>query len=566
VNIRLWAAWIFAVGACGGDERPGPGPDAPGPDDPEDPTPDDEPGSDEDWNDLLASRQPDYGAALRTATLRLRGELPTLVEVRFVADAVDPRAAYEAIVDTLLEDPRLGRELVSFFRDTFKMGETTELDGAPVFAAQLAVEDRSYLELFTARNGTCPTWDPETMTFTAGDCDNGLPLATGVLTNPGFLAHFDSNLAFRRVRWVQETFACTKFPAEVTRELAVGDEEAVYTAPWDWESIGSPATGGRVDFLDTSSIICANCHATMNHVAPLFARFDSAGQWVGEIVVTVPTEGLPVAIMEDWLPPGHQETAWRFGQRAPDLPALGAAMADDPAISECAVARVWNFALGRGDVIAGDAEVPSDVIAPTVRAFELGGHRLREALRAAFTSDDFVTYPRGATELLDGASPDGPVDVMARLHGCPKMKYATLGRVLQSRGVNLQAEGATSAGALWRTGDQALGAPQYGARVPESLELTTASASRLFDIFVQAAPEIIEAMPERAECMVGGEGTPMFGEAGHCTADGIACLTGLPATPAHLEMCNEIVARASSPEVGHTLAVATLASAAHTCE
>lgn len=558
----LWAASLLA---CGGEARHAPAPDGTE----ADPVPVDDgepPGSDEDWRQLLDASEPDYSAALRTATLRLRGELPTLVEVRFVADAVEPRAAYEALVDANLEDPRLARELVSFFRDTFKMGGTAELDAAPVFAAQLVVEDRPYTELFTARAGTCPSYDAETSTFTPGDCDNGLPLATGILSNPGVLAQFASNLAFRRVRWVQETFACGKFPAEIAGELAVGDAGAVYTAPWAWDSIAGADSGGRIDFLDTSSIVCANCHATMNHIAPLFARFDGDGQWVGEIAVAVPVEGLPFAVLEDWLPPGHQETAWRFGVPAPDLPALGDALADDPAVAACAVTRVWNFALGRGDVIASSAEVPAEVTAGIVRAFEAGGHRLRDVLRAAFTSDDFVRYPRGGGELLEGASPDGPVEVMARLHGCPKMKYETLGRLLESRGVDLAAAGATTAGRLWRSGDQALGAAQYGARVPESLELTTASASRLFDIFVQAAPEIIASMPERTECAVGGATTRMFGEAGHCTADGVACLTGMPATSAHLEMCNEIVARASSPEVGRVLAVAALAAAAHTCE
>lgn len=518
------------------------------------------------WEALLAARTADYGAALRTATLRLRGELPDLVEVRFVADADDPKAAYEALVDAALDDPRLARELVSLYRDTFRMGGTPALDTAPVFAAELVVEDRPFSEVFTARAGTCPTFDEQTGTFTPADCDNGVPLASGLLTNPAVMAQFASNLAFRRVRWLQETFTCGKFPAEVTRELAVGGADATYTAPWDWDSIAGADTGGRIDFHDTSSIVCANCHATMNHVAPLFAHFDADGQWSDELAVTVPVEGLPFAVLEDWLPPGRQQTAWRFGVPAADLPALGAALAQDPDVAACSVARVWNFALGRGDVVAAEADVPEAVLAAPLRTYEESGHRLRDVLRAVFTSEDFVKFPEGLGEdaLLLGT--DGPAEVTARLHGCPKMKYETLGRVLASRGVDLGAAGATSAGALWRTGDQALGAAQYGARVAESLELTTASASRLFDIFVQAAPELIAQMPARPECTVGGEGTRMFGDGGHCTPDGIACLTGMPATPAQLEMCNEMVARASSPEVGRTLAVAALAAAAHTCE
>ena len=519
-----------------------------------------------DWEPLLEARRVDYSAALRTAALRLVGELPTLLEVHFVADAEDPQAAYEAMVDAYLDDPRLAGELVSFFRDTFKMGGTDRMDGPAVFAAQLAMQDRPFTDLLTAAAGTCPTFDPASGTFTPADCDNGVAQTVGVLTSPAVMEQFVSNLAFRRARWVQETFACAPFPAEVTREQAVGDLGAPYTAPWDWDSIAGFDNGGRIDFLDTSSVICANCHATLNHLAPLFARFDAAGLWSDDIAVTLPLEELPFAVLEDWLPAGRQQTAWRYGVPTPDLPALGAALAADPDVAACTVARAWNFALGRGDVIAADAEVPREVIAPIVDRFVADGLRFRDALRRVLTSDDFVRFPDEVAALADGLGTHGPPDVMARLHGCPKMKVATLGRVLASRGVDLSAASPTSAGALWRNGDQALGAAQYAARVPESLELTTASASRLFDIFVQAAPEMIAALPQRPECAVGGHETSLFDEAGHCTADGIACLTGLPATPVHLELCNETVARASTPEAGQRLAAAVLAAAAHTCE
>jgi hypothetical protein len=98
-------------------------------------------------------------------------------------------------------------------------------------------------------------------------------------------------------------------------------------------------------------------------------------------------------------------------------------------------------------------------------------------------------------ELLDRMKAEGPPRYAARMHGCAKLKYDTLGRLLASRGVDLAATGALSAGKLYRDGDQALGAPNFGARQRESRELTTATASKMFDIFVQAAPEIIAAMP-----------------------------------------------------------------------
>lgn len=169
-------------------------------------------------------------------------------------------------------------------------------------------------------------------------------------------------------------------------------------------------------------------------------------------------------------------------------------------------------------------------------------------------------------ELLERLRQEGPERYRARVHSCPKMKYDTMGTVLASRGVDLGATAALSAGALWRGSDQALGAPNYGARQREARELSTATASKLFDIFVQAAPEIIAAMPGRAECTVAGVGASMFNAENQCSADGIACLIGVPATPSHLELCNLTVSRASDVEKGKLIAVASLLAAAHTCE
>src|SRR5690606_31274027 len=129
-------------------------------------------------------------------------------------------------------------------------------------------------------------------TFTAADCMNGAPVHAGLLTHPAVHAHFYSNMAFRRTRWVQETFACTAFPAEVSDPIDVGGS-AVYSAPWPFESISGFANGGEVDFLDTSGVTCANCHATMNHITPLLATYDEAGNYAGDFAVLLPTEGTP---------------------------------------------------------------------------------------------------------------------------------------------------------------------------------------------------------------------------------------------------------------------------------
>jgi hypothetical protein len=144
------------------------------------------------------------------------------------------------------------------------------------------------------------------------------------------------------------------------------------------------------------------------------------------------------------------------------------------------------------------------------------------------------------------------------------MKYATVGNVLAALGVNMAATGTTSAAVLYKNGNQAMGAPNYDARVAEAIELTTAGATKLFDIFVQAAPEIIAAIPNVAK--KNGTAIQMFDSGGKCTSDGIAFLQGAPASQAQLDLCNNILGSASSAQIGQTLAVATLLAAAHTCE
>ena len=168
--------------------------------------------------------------------------------------------------------------------------------------------------------------------------------------------------------------------------------------------------------------------------------------------------------------------------------------------------------------------------------------------------------------LLERMQEEGPPKYTSRVHSCPKVRVRTIENLLRSRGVDVASQVPDSAGLIYSSSSQALGAPNYAARTRENLALTTASASKLFDIFAQAAPEIIANMPNLAACQVGGVGATMFNELGQCTAAGISCLTGVPATAAHIELCNQTVAKASDPEKGKLMAVALLAAAAHTCE
>ena len=168
-------------------------------------------------------------------------------------------------------------------------------------------------------------------------------------------------------------------------------------------------------------------------------------------------------------------------------------------------------------------------------------------------------------DLLQRLQQEGPPEISTRLHSCQKVTYRTLGHLLTSRGVDLSAGGANgipSAGDLYNGGSQALGAPNYAARVPEAIEPTAAGATKLMDIFVQAAGQIQANIGSSTAC----PGVQVFDAQGRCDRDGLTCLLGYPATDQHLALCNQAVASASTPQVGQTIAIAALMSAAHTCE
>ena len=67
-------------------------------------------------------------------------------------------------------------------------------------------------------------------------------------------------------------------------------------------------------------------------------------------------------------------------------------MAADPAVAECLVARVWNWAMGKGDVVASLSLVPASVIRAQVESFEAGGYDLKQIIREVYTHDDFTKW------------------------------------------------------------------------------------------------------------------------------------------------------------------------------
>jgi hypothetical protein len=169
-------------------------------------------------------------------------------------------------------------------------------------------------------------------------------------------------------------------------------------------------------------------------------------------------------------------------------------------------------------------------------------------------------------DLIDRMTKEGPPSFSSQMHGCTKPRYATLGNILSSIGVNTASTTALSAGLLYTGGGPALGAPNYGARVRENLSVTTSGASRQDDIFAAAATEVIANVGTLARCNVGSTPAVLFDAQNQCHAEGITCIIGTPATLDHVALCNETVTRASTPDIGKRLAVAALLAAAYTCE
>jgi len=383
ISILLLATATSFAAACSGD------PSDPGT------NPGDDTGSNtgDEWDQELAKREYDYNAALRIAALRLTGDLPTMTEIMSVANAPDlpaKKVAYEALVTDYMNRPAFAKQMFYFWRDTFKMGETAELDIAPALAAKISVENLSYMDLLTQATGNCPTFDEATSTFTAADCAGTGPQA-GVLTNAGVMKHFFGNFAFRRVKWIEETFDCAKFPVELDGAPQEVGGPSPYTGAWPFTSISGTNNGGRVNFLDVSSVICANCHQTLNHISPLFAYYDENGAYQTAISVPTPLDGAPMARLEDYLPAG-ETTAWRFGVPAATIPALGAAMAADTDVAKCGVARMWNWAMGKTDIVDTLQEVPIETIQAQVDAFTQSGFKMKDLIFAVYTADDFVKF------------------------------------------------------------------------------------------------------------------------------------------------------------------------------
>jgi hypothetical protein len=160
----------------------------------------------------------------------------------------------------------------------------------------------------------------------------------------------------------------------------------------------------------------------------------------------------------------------------------------------------------------------------------------------------------------------GSPEVVARLHACGKIPYASLGNLLASRGVNMvppaTAPTTATAESIYADGASALGVADYAGRVAEMVVASTSSMAKEFDVFVAAATEIQANLTNSPAC----PGVVIADATGVFSADGISCILGKPATPQHVTLANQLVQAAPDVNTGVLIAIATLLEASHTCE
>lgn len=188
---------------------------------------------------------------------------------------------------------------------------------------------------------------------------------------------------------------------------------------------------------------------------------------------------------------------------------------------------------------------------------------------------DHFNDPGDPFAILQQHAEEGPPEIRGRLHSCDKLPYTTLGNLLRSRGVNIDnppAQNPKSGGQIYKEGKDSLGVANYDARQAEASFHTTAGATKLFDIFVQSAPEVIANIQNMPACQMGGVGKPMFdATTGECVYESLSCILGRPAKLEDVKLCNTMLQHAqpgnqADLDLKRRITVAAFLSAAFTCE
>lgn len=157
---------------------------------------------------------------------------------------------------------------------------------------------------------------------------------------------------------------------------------------------------------------------------------------------------------------------------------------------------------------------------------------------------------------LETAAAGGAV-ASARLHSCGKLSLRGMRSIMVTRGTSQNTQNLVTNNA----NAAALGAANYGGRIPEAPFASTSALGKAFDIYATASNDITNANWAPPAC----PGVKLT-ENGKFTKDAVSCIIGKPARPEHMALADDLVSQAATPAEGQRIAVTALLAAAHTCE
>lgn len=67
-------------------------------------------------------------------------------------------------------------------------------------------------------------------------------------------------------------------------------------------------------------------------------------------------------------------------------------MVADPEVHACAVSRMWNYAMSRGEIVETGGKVSEKVLTPLVEELVANNFNLKATLRSILLHDDFVRF------------------------------------------------------------------------------------------------------------------------------------------------------------------------------
>lgn len=259
--------------------------------------------------------------ALREASLRTRGHLPSATEEQAVRDR--GQVAYEELIDVFLDPeqtPELAGQLRAHFIDVFGLGDQiVDVGGTPVnyaepanLATYLIVQDVSFTELLTATY--CIDNNLEIT-----PCSNDAAFPSGILTSHAILQGYSGSRGYRRISVLSQFLHCEVLPRPLDPNAVPVDLPLR-----ECNNCGMQGGGGTVLPLDDppapprlhkafqgteGPADCRDCHSQLNARRLAYAKYDDDGFYLptGNIFTLEPpidNDGVCYTIPQGWAEPG----------------------------------------------------------------------------------------------------------------------------------------------------------------------------------------------------------------------------------------------------------------------